>query len=101
MITIPLKFPFTNPAGQRIEKLDVRRATRGDVKLANKHSTDEGEQEDFLFSRITGLVMEDIDMLDLADSKVLSEVFRTMVDGGDVVAAVGRSAADDTAPATV
>lgn len=98
---ISLQHPFTNAAGQRFEKLTIRRVTRGDVKAANKHSKDDGEQEDFLFARITGMVLEDIDLLDLADSNVLASAFRAMAAGRDVVAAIGRGPADDPAPATV
>jgi len=77
---LPLKHPFTNAAGQRIEKLTVRRAKRADMKAAAKYSKDEAEQEDFLFAQITGLTLEDIDQLDLADSKALQDSFRSMVD---------------------
>lgn len=77
---LPLKHPFSNAAGQRIEKLAVRRPKRADMKAAAKYSKDEGEQEDFLFALITGLTLEDIDQLDLADSKVLQDTFRGMVD---------------------
>ena len=77
---ITLKHPFTNAAGQRIEKLTVRRAKRADMKAAAKYSKDDAEQEDFLFAQITGLTLEDIDQLDLADSKALQDSFRSMVD---------------------
>ena len=78
---ITLKHPFTNAAGQRVEKLTVRRLKRGDLKAAAKHSSDDGEQEDFLFARMTGLTLEDIEQLDMADSKVMQDTFRQMVDG--------------------
>lgn len=77
---LTLKHPFTNAAGQYIEKLTVRRAKRADMKAAAKYSKDEAEQEDFLFAQITGLTLEDIDQLDLADSKALQDSFRSMVD---------------------
>jgi hypothetical protein len=76
---LTLKHPFTNAAGQRIEKLTIRRAKRADMKAATKYSKDDVEQEDFLFARITGLTLEDIDQLDLADSKALTDSFRGMV----------------------
>jgi hypothetical protein len=76
---LTLKHPFTNAAGQRIEKLIVRRAKRADMKAAIKYSKDDGEQEDFLFAQITGLTLEDIDQLDLADSTALTDFFRSMV----------------------
>lgn len=91
---LTLKHPFTNAAGQRIESLTVRRAKRIDMKAATKYSKDEGEQEDFLFAQITGMTLEDIDQLDLADSKVLQDFFRSMVDDGGGAAAAGRSALD-------
>ncbi len=98
---ITLKYPFTNAAGQRIDKLTLRRATRGDMKAAARHSKDDGEQEDFMFARLTGLVLEDIDLIDLADSKVMAETFRQMVDGRDGAAAAGRGPADHPAAAAV
>ena len=77
-IEIPLKFPIQS-GGQRIDKLVMRRGKRGDMKAAHKHSKDDADQEDFLFARLTGLTLEDIDALDLADSKALQDSFRTMV----------------------
>lgn len=91
---LTLKRPFTNAAGQRIESLTVRRAKRIDMKAAAKYSKDEGEQEDFLFAQITGMTLEDIEQLDLADSKVLQDFFRSMVDDRGGAAAAGRSAPD-------
>ncbi|MET0264717.1 MAG: phage tail assembly protein [Duganella sp.] len=98
---ITLKFPFTNAAGQHIDKVTMRRAKRGDMKAADKHSKDEGEQEDFLFARLIGLTLEDMDRIDLADSKVLVATFQAMVAGGDGAAAAGRGAAEHPAAAAV
>ncbi|MFN3437792.1 MAG: phage tail assembly protein [Acidovorax sp.] len=77
-VEIPLKFPIQS-GGQRIDKLTMRRGKRADMKAAAKHSKDDADQEDFLFARLTGLTLEDIDALDLADSKVLQDSFRRMV----------------------
>lgn len=79
-VELILKHPFINAAGQRIEKLTIRRGKRADMKAAAKFSKDDADQEDFLFARITGLTLEDIDQLDLADSKSLQDMFRNMVD---------------------
>ena len=76
-----LKFPFTNAAGTRIERLEIRRLTRADLKAAYKFSKDEVEQEDFLLARLTTLQVEDIGDLDIADSKALTDFFRRMVEG--------------------
>lgn len=80
--TIPLKHPFTSPDGKRIETLMMRRPKRKDIKLAQKHSKDEVDQEDFLFARLTGLTIEDLDELDAQDSAALQDSFRSMVGGG-------------------
>ena len=52
---------------------------RPHAKEAHKFSVDEAEQEDFLFARLCGVTLEDIDALDLADSKALQDAFRAMV----------------------
>ena len=76
-----LKFPFTNAAGVRIERLKTRRLTRADLKAAYKYSKDEVDQEDFLLARLTNLLVEDIGELDISDSKALTDFFRSMVEG--------------------
>lgn len=75
-----LKHPFTSAAGTRIEKLEIKRLKRGDLKAASRHSKEDAEQEDFLFARMTGLTLEDLEQLDVADSKSLTDIFRQMVD---------------------
>ncbi|AOZ50885.1 phage tail assembly protein [Chromobacterium vaccinii] len=80
---IKLQYPFTNAAGQRIDTLEVARLKRADLKAASHHSQDDADQEDFLFARMTGLTLEDIDQLDIADSRALADSFREMVGGSD------------------
>lgn len=77
---IILRHPFTSAAGVRIERLQVRRARRADLRAAAKFSRDEADQEDFLFAQITGLTLEDIGQLDLADSRQLADTFRLMLE---------------------
>ena len=76
-----LKYPFTTDAGKRIEQLELRRLTRADLKAAYKNSKDEADQEDFLLGRMTGLIVEDVGGLDIADAKALTDFFRDMVAG--------------------
>lgn len=75
---ITLKHPVDSAAGVRIEKLPVYRLTRGDIKLANQHSQDEFEQEEHLHARMTGLTLEDLALLDLADHVQLVGAFREL-----------------------
>ena len=76
--TIALKHPFTAPDGKRIESVTMRRPKRKDIKLAQKFSKDDVDQEDFLFARLTGLTIEDLDELDAQDSAALQDSFRSM-----------------------
>ena len=79
-ILIPLKHPFTNAAGEHISSLKMRRAKRKDMVYAAKYAKDEVDQETALFARLTVLTMEDVDNLDVADAKALSDSFRGMLD---------------------
>ncbi|MFZ5659196.1 MAG: phage tail assembly protein [Pseudomonadota bacterium] len=78
---ITLKYPIKTGAGATVEKLTVSRLKRADLKAAARYSKEDDEQEDFLMSRMTGLQIEDLDQLDIADSKVLADTFREMVGG--------------------
>ncbi|MGH8331847.1 MAG: phage tail assembly protein, partial [Pseudomonas sp.] len=62
---------------------------------------DEGKIEDFLFAKMTGMTIEDLDDLDIADSKTITEVFRGMAEGRDLAALLGRSATDGAENAAV
>ncbi|AAQ59148.1 phage tail assembly protein [Chromobacterium violaceum] len=76
-----LKFPFTNAGGQHIETIEMRRLKRSDLKAAVQFSKDDVDQEDFLLARLSGLTMEDIGQLDIADSRALTDFFRRMAEG--------------------
>lgn len=73
--TVKLKYPVKLATGQTLEQLEVRRARVGDVR-AVAHIESETEQGLALIARVTGLVPEDLDMLDLADLNALQETFR-------------------------
>lgn len=101
-LSIPLKFPFTNALGARVESLPIKRLKRKDLAAAHNFSPkDEAAQEDFLFAKMTGLAVEDLGELDIADSKVVTEVFREMAGGGDIAVVLGRSAAPGAQDAAV
>ena len=100
-LSIPLKFPFTSAAGVYLTSLPITRLKRKDIGKAQAYSKDDGKQEDFLFAKMTGMTIEDLDDLDIADSKTVTEVFRGMAEGGDLAALLGRSAADGAKDATL
>lgn len=81
MQTYQLKHPFTTAAGVLLEKVEIRRLTRGDLRKANAYSKNDFDQENFMLASMCGVTAEDLDGFDLADSKALAEFFRTLVDG--------------------
>lgn len=99
-LRITLKFPFKNAAGTLIDSLPLIRLKRKDIAAAQAHTKDEAELEDLLVAKMTGLPLEDLAELDIADSARVSGVFREMAGGGDLAAFLGRSAAPGAADAT-
>lgn len=73
--TIELDFPVTLADGKILAKLETRRLRVGDLRAVAGITT-EAEQELALFSRATGLIAEDLDLLDIADYQKLQEWFR-------------------------
>ena len=73
---IKLKYPVRLATGEMLEKVTVRRPRVGDLR-AVMHFANEAEQGLMLVSRVTGLVPEDLDMLDLKDLEVIQATFRT------------------------
>ncbi|MGY1949458.1 phage tail assembly protein [Pseudomonas pergaminensis] len=100
-LSIPLKFPFQTAAGVQITSLPISRLKRKDLSIAQSNAKDDAAIEDFLAAKMTGMTIEDLLELDIADSKTVSGVFREMVGGGDIAAFLGRSAAPGTEDATV
>lgn len=100
-LSIPLKFPFKSASGEQIKSLPITRLKRKDLSNAQSNSKDEAAMEDHLVAKMTGLTMEDLMDLDIADSKTVSAVFREMVSGGDIAAFLGRGAATGTEDAAV
>lgn len=82
-MVITLKHPFTTAAGVKIDKLTVKRATRGDLKAAHRrYPNDEFEQENHIYGVITGMVEEDLDLLDIEDARALTDCFREQLGKG-------------------
>lgn len=78
--TVKLKYPVCLATGQTLTELTLRRPKVGDIRAAAHLNTD-AEQELFIFARITGLVPEDLDELDLSDYKKVQDWFRRSQEG--------------------
>lgn len=81
---VELRYPVRLATGQTLDKVAVRRPRVGDLR-AVMHITGEAEQGLMLVSRVTGLVPEDLDMLDLKDLEAIQATFRgeDEADGGE------------------
>lgn len=68
-------------AGKKVDTLTMRRATVKDLKDAGRYGMDDESREIGLLAILTGLVPEDLELMDLADYKLLQNEFRAMVGG--------------------
>lgn len=71
---VVLKYPARLPTGETLSKVTVRRPRVGDVR-AVAHIGNETEQGLAVLARVTGLVPEDLDLLDLEDLQTLQACF--------------------------
>lgn len=76
---ITLRYPITNAMGETVRTITVRRPRVGDLRAVAALSN-ESEQELAMFSRLTGWVPEDLDLLDLADYQAVQAFFRTTIE---------------------
>lgn len=73
---VKLKYPVRLATGQVLSELEVRRPRVGDLR-AVMHIGSEVEQGLMLVARVTGLVPEDLDDLDLQDLEAVQATFRS------------------------
>lgn len=73
--TVKLKYPVRLATGENLTELKLCRPRVGDLR-AVAHLSSDAEQELTIFARITGLVPEDLDELDLYDYKQVQDWFR-------------------------
>lgn len=78
---IDLKYQIKTGDGRQLASLELRRATVGDLKAAQRVSDLAEEQEIALIARLTGLLPEDVELLDLADFRRLQDSFRAALEG--------------------
>jgi hypothetical protein len=82
MAEITLKHPVKLATGQTLAKVTLRRPKVRDLKAAQRVSDKAEEQELALVAALAGLTPEDVEELDLADYRAISESFRAMLDTG-------------------
>ncbi|MFH6974121.1 phage tail assembly protein [Neisseria sp. 23W00296] len=73
---IRLHCPLRLADGRLLESVTVRRAKVGDIR-AVAHLEGDAAQEIAMMARLSGLVPEDLENMDLCDYKQMQEFFRT------------------------
>ena len=76
-ISVTLDYPIKNGMGETVSVIKMRRARVGDMRAVGSLKN-EVEQELGLFARLTGLVPEDLDLLDWQDYQKLQRSFRQL-----------------------
>lgn len=81
--TFKLSYPFTTAAGTRIELVELKRLTVKDLKQVRKISKNLADWDEPLIARSTGLLLEDLDNMDLADYLQLQKRFQLITGMGE------------------
>lgn len=71
-----LQYPYKTAAGEILETLPVRALTVGDLRKVKRQFKDASDWDEGLIACMCGLVVEDLDGMDLRDYQTLSARFR-------------------------
>lgn len=79
-LTIKLLYPIDVPTGEKITEVTLKRVKQKAMKaIRNQHKKDPEEMGDAMLASSSGLTLEDIGEMDMADYTYLSERFSDMV----------------------
>ncbi|MBE2896738.1 phage tail assembly protein [Pasteurellaceae bacterium HPA106] len=79
--TIALDVPFKDGEGNTVTELKIRRAKVVDMREANRQGGNDADIEIALLARLTGLVPEDFNQMDMTDYFKLQKAFMDMQKG--------------------
>lgn len=79
-VIVALDFPIQDGQGNTLTELTLRRPKAKDLRVAQSQKN-EVDQEFFLLAQLTGLVMEDIGELDIADYQKVQQALQEMQKG--------------------
>lgn len=74
-----LKHPYTTPAGVRLEKLVFKRITVKQMRRALSEHQKEFDQDLALFAASAGVIVEDVEEMDLEDFTAAMPIFRKSI----------------------
>lgn len=79
-LTIELLYPIDVPTGEQITEVTLKRVKQKTMKeMRNRYKKDMEELGDAMLAHSSGLTLEDIGEMDMADYTYLSERFSNMV----------------------
>lgn len=71
-----LQHPYKTAAGETMETLNLKSLTVGDLRQVKRQFKEASDWDEGLIARMCGLVVEDLDGMDLRDYQALSARFR-------------------------
>lgn len=79
-LTVELHYPIDTPTGEKITEVTLKRVKQKTMKaIRNQHKKAPDEMGDAMLAHSSGLTLEDIGEMDMADYTYLSERFSDMV----------------------
>jgi len=79
---LELLHPVKLATGETLEKVTIHTLRRKDLTAAQRHGKDETLMEELLLAKMTGLTVEDLGELHIADARRVAERFQAMLGEG-------------------
>ena len=79
-LTVTLKYPFKNGAGDEVKVITLRRPVVRDIReMLNEYPGNSDMQGYSMAQKLSGLVYEDFDLMDAADFKVVMNLVTAII----------------------
>jgi len=79
---LELLHPVKLATGEVLKKVTIHTLRRKDLTAAQRHGKDETLMEELLLAKMTGLTVEDLGELHIADARRVAERFQAMLGEG-------------------
>jgi len=79
---LALLHPVKLATGERLTAIKIYPLKRKDLSAAQRHSKEEAVMEELLLAKMTGLTVEDLGELHIADARRVAERFQSMLGEG-------------------
>jgi len=79
---LELLHPVKLATGETLKKVPIHTLLRKDLTAAQRHGKDETLMEELLLAKMTGLTVEDLGELHIADARRVAERFQAMLGEG-------------------